>query len=1049
MKKFSPVALLAALLIFFIMSGATYAQPSTGVWRTFDHRDGIAASWVFDIIQTPDAALWFATDAGVYRFDGVWREVNEGLPSIAAWSLVVDRAGNLWVGTSRGLATFQEGHWSLQGEGTQLAGTPITDLLSLPNGEVWAASSEGVFAWSPESGWRRLIGLPLATVKFLVLDANANLWLTDGAEVAFFHQGQWQQLTLGDENEGYAITALVPDRTDGVWVATSGRGIAHISAKGMVAWPQGQRAFPEGISVLSLFQSMDGALWAGTREQGVWRLTHDGWREATANEGLETGMVTAIFQDWDGMFWFGSPSGVTQYDDITWSHWEGVASPIGPITALAYDPEGGALWAASQEMGLLQWNGADWRQVAFDESVAFPPIEGIETLFIDQEGTLWLGLRQDGVLAWDGLTLQYWRIENGLAGNAITAITQTPDGIMWFGTRSSGLSRWDGVQMRSVTREDGLPSNAITALSVDDAGALWVGTRTGLAIFDGQAWQSPVTGMDGEEVLAIAAGEPGTMWVATSKHKLMRWQDGQWAQIDMESGNEGEQIRTLLATPGRVWMARNQGVDVYDGISWQYFREAGLERIGPVYALAAGKSGIYFGGDRGVIRFIPDSAPPNIHLLTVNGRTPEAGEILVEADVPLKVFMQGGDIHSSPGDLQYLAKIQGGDDARWHEGRQSVITLPPQKPGDYVLQVLVRDPSLNYSAPITATLRVRSSQAYVTIPGFGHIHPGFALVGVLFLALFMALVGYASWTTALRWHMRQQAVERHFNPYIAGSPIRTSDMFFGREKLLRDLEASLAHNSMMLYGERRIGKTSLLYRLLEDLTHLQDKKFRFFPVFVDLEGTPEEQFFHQLMEGLLEALHEDLANFPAQQKLQYYLLSDQAPYTDRHMRRDLRQIIGHLKKTLDASPRILFLLDEADTLSAYSSLTQQQFRRILQDTFARNVGAVISGVHISKAWDRMESPWYNMFVEMVVPPLNRYESELLMRKPVLGFYEWDEGAVDFVWERTHGRPHRIQQIAREAVNIMLDEGRRRITLGDVQKAYERVIFAEKVLRNKT
>jgi len=322
------------------------------------------------------------------------------------------------------------------------------------------------------------------------------------------------------------------------------------------------------------------------------------------------------------------------------------------------------------------------------------------------------------------------------------------------------------------------------------------------------------------------------------------------------------------------------------------------------------------------------------------------------------------------------------------------------------------------------------------------MRPEIALLSVIFLTLFAAVVGYASWSTALRWHMRQQAVERRFNPYIAGTPIRSRDMFFGRDDLLQNAEAGLAHNSLLIYGERRIGKTSLLYQMLHDLRQMQDDKYIFFPIFIDLEGTLEEDFFHHLMEGLLEALNDELTDFDAKNKLQYHQLGPAQRYTDRHMRRDLRQIVSHLKQRHDRIPRLIFLLDEADILSSYSSLTQQQLRRILQDTFARNVGVVIAGVHISKAWDRVESPWYNMFVELVTPPFNRYEAELLMRQPVLGFYEWDDDAVKFVWRRTAGRPHRIQQIAREAVNIMLDDHRRRIELADVRRAYERIVFAE-------
>ena len=333
--------------------------------------------------------------------------------------------------------------------------------------------------------------------------------------------------------------------------------------------------------------------------------------------------------------------------------------------------------------------------------------------------------------------------------------------------------------------------------------------------------------------------------------------------------------------------------------------------------------------------------------------------------------------------------------------------------------------------------------AFLWLPGVGAIPAKWALLGVIFLTLFAALVGYISWNAALRWHSRRQAVGRRFNPYIAGSPIRSAEMFYGRSDLLQNIAASLINNSLMIHGERRIGKTSILYRLMDELRHLQDETFHFFPIFIDLEGVPEEEFYHQLMEGLLDALQDELRGFPVAQKLQYHLLADGLPYTDRHMRRDLRQIVSYLKKQNTRPPRIIFLLDEGDTLSAYSSLTQQQFRRILQDVFARNVGVVIAGVHINKAWDREESPWYNMFVELVAPPFTRQEAEALMREPVRGIYEWEEDAVAFVWQYSRGRPHRIQQIAREAVDIMLDEQRRRITLSDVRRAYRRIVFAER------
>jgi len=95
---------------------------------------------------------------------------------------------------------------------------------------------------------------------------------------------------------------------------------------------------------------------------------------------------------------------------------------------------------------------------------------------------------------------------------------------------------------------------------------------------------------------------------------------------------------------------------------------------------------------------------------------------------------------------------------------------------------------------------------------------------------------------------------------------------------------------------------------------------------------------------------------------------------------------------------------------------------------------VVAGVQISKAWDRLESPWYNLFIEFPLEPFDDAQARQLLIEPVRGIYEWEPEAVDFVIARAEGRPYRLQQYALEAVNQMLSASRTRITLADVQAA---------------
>ena len=72
------------------------------------------------------------------------------------------------------------------------------------------------------------------------------------------------------------------------------------------------------------------------------------------------------------------------------------------------------------------------------------------------------------------------------------------------------------------------------------------------------------------------------------------------------------------------------------------------------------------------------------------------------------------------------------------------------------------------------------------------------------------------------------------NPYIAGNPIGDPSGFFGRDDVFRAVEQVLrrrASNAIVLYGQRRIGKTSVLLQLERRLA----AEALGTPVFLDLQ----------------------------------------------------------------------------------------------------------------------------------------------------------------------------------------------------------------------
>jgi hypothetical protein len=420
------------------------------------------------------------------------------------------------------------------------------------------------------------------------------------------------------------------------------------------------------------------------------------------------------------------------------------------------------------------------------------------------------------------------------------------------------------------------------------------------------------------------------------------------------------------------------------------------------------------------------------------------GEVRLNDDILRAVRVAGGDLATRTADLLYLTQIDGVDTEPQVHKEPLITAYSGVKlaPGRHTLRVQARDTSFNYSAPVEARL---FAPRFVSLPWSlraraDALYPALGL-GILVLGLIILSVAANLRARARNQQLsdqvaerQQEAVERRFNPYISGEPVRQPAMFFGRDELLRRIFNALHQNSIMIHGQRRMGKTTLLYQLAELLRQADDPEWAFIPVYMDLEGTSQSRFFYALMEAIWGALQAYALDNPPRLDL---MSAQPEEYTDREFTADLRLALDSvIEAVAPRKARVILLLDEMDVVNAYDTFVQQQLRRIFMSPLAANLGAVVAGIQISKTWDRLESPWYNMFNEIPLELFTDEQARELLVEPVRGVYVWEPEAIEFVVKQSEGYPHRLQQFALEAVNQMLAANRQQITLDDVQAANE-------------
>lgn len=159
------------------------------------------------------------------------------------------------------------------------------------------------------------------------------------------------------------------------------------------------------------------------------------------------------------------------------------------------------------------------------------------------------------------------------------------------------------------------------------------------------------------------------------------------------------------------------------------------------------------------------------------------------------------------------------------------------------------------------------------------------------------------------------------NPYIAGNPLRDKNAFFGREDALREVLQMLNHpdeKALVMYGQRRIGKTTILLQINERLTAGSN----FTPVYFDLQDRASSTLV-----GILYKLAQSIA----------HCLGKPLPPADKFDEEGIyfrKEFLPEMIK-LAAPGGLVILFDEFDVIdSPQNNQTAQSFFPYLRSCIA-------------------------------------------------------------------------------------------------------------------
>jgi len=1025
-------------------------------WQNYRREDGLASNNVLAILPA-DGEIWFGTDAGITRFNGRWETFRPAASKVNALAHAAT-PGNLWAGTDAGDILLWDGS-----DWTNVAKvTGAIHTLLYVGGSLWIGSDGGLFLWA-DSGFTEVDFLKDIRVQALASQGNA-IWVGT-VEGLWVHQREsWSEITTNGALPWGDVSAIWANPNGGpVWVAAGNKLAWREPANG--SWTEINTELlqlTEQNPIVALAGDENGFVWGGTRSSGGFRVQEGPVPISFSGEGesaLMTPFVQSVAVDKDGLVWFGTQSGVSRYDEKMWVKELGdnIAYPgVNSIIALESSVEG-ELWIATSTGGIRVKRSLDGetKEFFYTTSEGGLPTNYISGLIRDFSGNIWAGTHI-GVARYNRET-DDWDTPiplTDLPSELVTTLL-ADDTFLWIGT-GHGLVQYD---LQNDTSTIALEETHVRALAFDSLRRLWVGTLTdGIFVhqLDGTWEQQSSASSAGETtmldgpVVALAAdpNTSGGVWVGIDEVGINYWNGLEWEDLTDEASLPSKLLYQFYTDPvnGSLWIGTEGGIIRYDGRTWGTLVVEGVLPRGAILAINRSGDSYWFGGRDGLTNYRPERTKPWVRFERIDGKrvADYTGDIQVETGREIFIDYLAGDLYTQREDIAILARVTGPGQLGTWETVKNALILSGLNEGTTHVELQARDQAFNYSDVVRLSLDVIAAPMMVDLPGIGSVRLDYFAALLILALVSVSGAGYAITEFTRNRRRTREAISRGFNPFVSGEPIRGDDMFFGRHDLLQRIIDTLHNNSIMIHGERRIGKTTLLHQLAARLREIDDPSFWFIPLYVDVEGTTEQGFFHLLMEEILdgvtnlpeaaEELHPHLTD------LRYYKTAE-SDYTDREFSRDLRVLVEQLhlysaRRHPLKQLRIILLMDEMDVMSNFSRIVQQQLRRIFMREFAVTLGAVVAGIQISKEWDRVESPWYNLFNEIELQPFSREQAIELLTEPIRGYYEYEPAALEHILEESGGKPYRLQQYALEAVNRMLSDGRRQIRLDDVEQAHQ-------------
>jgi len=444
---------------------------------------------VFDIYESPEGKLYFATEKGLVIVEGKSYSVittEDGLITDYLWSVEGDSKGTIYIGTNLGINKLIDGKVT----SVLINGMPFRNavfrIVISSDGKIYYASNGGVV-------------IEQNNKTELIKESNGLLfddtwWVMEGRSGLIYFGSAGKGVSIYDPKEkiinfnrssGLQFENILSIKEDskGNYYFATGQGFIKLADNKLSSFTsdEGQRS---SIIEAMLVTKNDEVL-LGTK--GGLKIFKDGkFKPFIQSDELLKNEIYSMAETNLGELYIGTRFGVYYIKEKKVKRIE-FFDNLGSIyimTILATGNDG--IYFGSFDKGIFHYYNGNYKNITIEDGLS---ANLINCFLQRKDGTIWVGTQKGLNIIKNDKVINILDVNDGLTNDVIADIKEDKNGRIFISTYN-GLNivenLADSLSIRSITYKDGLVNNNCNqnASYIDDEGKLWIGTKGGVTIFN-------------------------------------------------------------------------------------------------------------------------------------------------------------------------------------------------------------------------------------------------------------------------------------------------------------------------------------------------------------------------------------------------------------------------------------------------------------------------------------------------------------------------------------------------------------------------------------